>query len=97
MWGLGGGGQAFMGPLKHVQLMSIAKIGHHGEPFDEKVLNKISDLRQMYPSVTISVDGGINLETGKKCVEAGADILAVGSALWNSDNLEETIKQFQSL
>ena len=37
--------------------------------------------------VGIEVDGGINFETGKTCVEAGANILVAGSFLFNQGDL----------
>lgn len=67
-----------------VQLMSIAKIGSYGEAFEPGVIEKIKKLRQMYPHITISVDGGITLETGRVCIEAGADNLVVGSAIFKA-------------
>jgi ribulose-phosphate 3-epimerase len=43
------------------------------------------------------VDGGVNLETGKMLVDAGADALVAGSFVFSSDNPEETIKQLKAL
>lgn len=89
--------EPFMGKIKNVHLMSIAEIGHHGEPFDQSVLVKVKALRQKYPSVTISVDGGVNLENAKSIIDAGANELIVGSALWKSGDVAKTIKDFQNL
>ena len=38
-------------------------------------------------NVGIEIDGGINFETGKICVEAGANILVAGSFLFNQGDL----------
>ena len=38
-------------------------------------------------NVEVEIDGGINFETGKTCVEAGADILVAGSFLFNQGDL----------
>lgn len=83
--------------LKNVHLMSIAEIGHHGEQFDKSVLKKIKSLRQAHPGVTISVDGGITLDNAKDIVDAGANELIVGSAIWQSKDIAKTIKDFQNL
>jgi ribulose-phosphate 3-epimerase len=80
-----------------VQLMGIADIGYQGHPFDNKVLNKIRACRAKFPDATIQIDGGITLETGLQCLEAGANNLVVGSAIWESGEVAETIKKFQSL
>jgi ribulose-phosphate 3-epimerase len=80
-----------------VQLMSISTIGAYGQPFDEKVLDKIKRLRAKYSGVTISIDGGITLETGKKAIEAGANQLVVGSGIFKSDNVSKTLSDFNSI
>src|SRR3989344_5293027 len=80
--------------IRAVQLMSISEIGYHGHPFEEKVLDRIKTLREKYPDVTISVDGGVSLENAPKILSAGADNLLVGSAIFNSGNIKETIQRF---
>ncbi|MEK7505217.1 MAG: ribulose-phosphate 3-epimerase [Patescibacteria group bacterium] len=80
-----------------VQLMTIEKIGEYGQPFSPQALARISALRQKFPNVKISVDGGINLETGKQAIEAGADNLVVGSAIWNAPDLAKVIEEFKKL
>jgi ribulose-phosphate 3-epimerase len=80
-----------------IQLMSIEKIGRHGEGFDERAPARVKALRAKWPDVTISVDGGINLENGRRLVAAGADNLVVGSEIWNSQDVAATIKKFQKL
>ena len=80
-----------------VQLMSISRLGHHGEHFDEKVLPKIRTLCERYPHLTIQVDGGINYETAKKVLEAGATNLVVGAYILNSDNIKQTINGLSAL
>lgn len=77
-----------------VQFMGIAKIGYQGQPFDERVLTKISALRAAHPGVTISVDGSVNLDTAPKLIAAGANRLAIGSAIFSKQNVEEAIQEF---
>lgn len=79
-----------------IQLMSIAKIGAHGYPFSEEVIPKIKALREKYPDVKISVDGGINLENAKRVKEAGADILVVGSTIFESKDIGKIINGLKS-
>jgi ribulose-phosphate 3-epimerase len=45
----------------------------------------------------IEVDGGVNTETGKLLVEAGADALVAGSFVFNSPNPTATIEALKSL
>ena len=80
-----------------VHLMSIAKIGEHGQPFATPVLEKIKHLRAARPDVTIQVDGGINLQTAPLAAAAGADNLVVGSAIWQTPDPISALQTFQSL
>lgn len=80
-----------------VQFMGIASIGFQGMPFDNRVVEKIASLRQAYPQVIISVDGGVNLENAPSLIRAGANRLAAGSAIFGSENAEITIEDFKKL
>lgn len=81
--------------VKTVQLMAIATIGHHGEPLDEQIYERIKLLRASYPNVKINIDGGVTLANAPKLIAAGADRLVVGSAIWEATNLEATINALQ--
>lgn len=83
--------------IDFVQLMGIEEIGFQGQPFDEKVLEQIAVLREEYPNVTISVDGGVNMETAPQLIEAGANRLVIGSAIFESKDIKKTIKEFKNL
>ncbi len=83
--------------LDFVQFMGIATIGFQGSPFDSRVLGKIESLRKMYPKVIISVDGGVSLETAPLLLRAGANRLVAGSAIFASENVENTIEEFKKL
>jgi ribulose-phosphate 3-epimerase len=87
----------YLGKIKTVQLMSIEKIGYSGEEFNESVFEKIKTLKTNWPDVKIIVDGGVNLENGKRLAEAGVSGLVVGSQIWRAEDIEKTIKEFQSL
>ncbi len=83
--------------IDFVQCMGIDKIGFQGEAFDEKVLDRIKTLKEKYPELLISVDGGINLETGTALAEVGTDRLIVGSSIFNTDDIIDTIEQFRQI
>lgn len=85
-------GDHFLSYLDLILVMAVPT-GFGGQKFNEEALAKIRSLRQAFPHVKLEVDGGINPETGKKCVEAGADILAAGSYIFNSLNIEAAIKE----
>jgi len=63
--------------------------GFGGQAFMPEVLPKIRALRAKAGSeLPIIVDGGINAETGKRCVEAGANVLVAGNALFRHKTLD---------
>jgi len=80
-----------------VQFMGIDKIGFQGQSFDQKVIEKIKDLRGHDHGVIISVDGGVNLDTAPALLEAGADRLVSGSAIFESEDIKEAILEFQNI
>ncbi len=80
-----------------VQCMGIEKIGFQGQPFDENVLAQINKIRSMYPNMPISVDGGVNMNTAKELVQAGATRLIAGSAIYKAENIEEAIGKLESI
>lgn len=82
--------------VKLVLLLAVSP-GFSGQRFNETVLEKIKILNRDCPDVIIEVDGGINLETGKKCLEAGADILVSGSYIFDSGNIKESIEELKEL
>lgn len=86
--------------LDLVLIMSVNP-GYGGQKFIPHSVNKVKELKQLIKdtnsSAIIEVDGGVNLETGKLLVEAGADALVAGSFVFNSDNPVDTIKELKAL
>jgi ribulose-phosphate 3-epimerase len=80
-----------------VQLMGIAKIGVQGQPFDPRVLDAIREVKEKFPSVTIEIDGAVNMLTAPQLVAAGATRLAPGSYVFRSDNPKAAIHALESL
>lgn len=72
-----------------VLLMSVNP-GYGGQKFLPLVLNKISALRKMADSrglkLDIEVDGGINPETARQCVDAGATVLVAGNTVFTAND-----------
>jgi ribulose-phosphate 3-epimerase len=86
--------------LDMVLLMSVNP-GFGGQNFIDHSIKKVSALKEMIVkknlSTFIEVDGGINLETGKRLVDAGADVLVTGNFVFSSENPIETIHRLKSL
>ena len=64
-----------------VVLLLAIPAGTTGSLFDERVISKIKELRKVYDG-KILIDGGINEETYKKVIEAGASEAGANSWYW---------------
>ena len=87
--------EPFLDQIDYVQFMGVAVIGKQGEPFDPRVLRKISEFKKKYPEMTIQVDGGVSLATAPSLLIAGVDRLVIGSALWKNQDIAAEIEKFQ--
>ena len=85
--------------LNHIDQIIIMTVepGFGGQKFMDDQLLKINQLRKYISDnqlhVDLEVDGGVNYETGKKCVDAGANILVAGSFLFKQENLTQACNQ----
>lgn len=83
-----------------VLIMSVNP-GFGGQSFIEHSLKKVEKLKRLIgqtgSSTLIEVDGGVNLQTGKQLVDAGADALVAGSFVFNSATPQTTIKELSEL
>lgn len=86
--------------LDMVLLMSVNP-GFGGQKFIENTCRKVVELKELIlkrkSSALIEVDGGVNLEVGKKLFDSGTDILVAGSFVFGSENPTEIIRQLRSL
>ena len=74
-------------------LVMTVEPGFGGQSFMADQIGKISRIRAMIGErdIDLEVDGGINTETIKSVVEAGADVLVAGSAVFKGDDYAATI------
>ncbi|MEK7501644.1 MAG: hypothetical protein AAB629_01845 [Patescibacteria group bacterium] len=89
--------EPFKEMIQFVQCMGIRHVGFQGQAFDGEVIEKIKAIRLEYPDVIISIDGGVSLENAKQLIEAGVNRLVVGSVIFDSENIINTIRQFRDL
>ncbi len=83
----------FIDSLDFVQLMGIKDIGVQGQPFDNRVLERIATLSALFPDLPISVDGSVNEDTINNLKVAGARRFVVGSAILKSNDPEAKYQQ----
>lgn len=89
--------ESYLANIDAVLVMGVDP-GFGGQQFKPETLEKIKELTALRTkeslSFLIGVDGGVNPENAKSIVEAGADYLVVGSALFEYDNLQEGLGLF---
>ena len=75
-----------LGDLDLVLVMSVNP-GFGGQAFIDSQLAKIAALRKAIDAlgkpIDLEVDGGVNAETAKRCIKAGADVLVAGTAVFS--------------
>jgi len=82
--------------LDLIQILGVNP-GPSGQEFQgEEIVHKIETLRKAHPDITIEIDGGVSDKNAKMLVEAGADILAVGSYLFESEDPKEALEKLQA-
>ena len=86
--------------LDMVLLMTVNP-GFGGQKFIYNTLSKIQRLRDRLTirnlSARIEVDGGIGLHNAEKVLQAGADVLVAGSAIFKADDPKDTIRRFKEI
>src|SRR5699024_2797137 len=67
-----------------------------GQSFIHQTDDKINEVahwrKERGLTVDIEVEGGVNVETAKRCVDAGADVLVAGSAIFNEEDRKQAIQ-----
>tara|TARA_Y100001960_G_scaffold81333_1_gene86712 strand:- start:138 stop:761 length:624 start_codon:yes stop_codon:yes gene_type:complete len=77
-----------------ILVMSVEP-GYCGQSFHEASIERVRNYKEKYPDKLIEVDGGVSTSNSKKLIEAGADILVAGSAVFNSEDPIQTINQMK--
>lgn len=89
-----------IGDLDLVMLMSVNP-GFGGQKFIAHAVDKTRRLRELLDrrgsKALIEIDGGVNRETGKLLVEAGADVLVAGSAIFKAPDPEAEVLALKAL
>lgn len=86
-------------PYCDLVLVMTVEPGFGGQSFMADMMPKVQALRAAidrdFPSCELEVDGGVNLETAKICVEAGANVLVAGSAVYKADDIPARIAELR--
>lgn len=86
-------------PLADLVLLMTVNPGFGGQAFIPEVLPKIRTVRQMLEerglSAEIQVDGGVNAETAAAVVQAGANVLVAGAAVFDGTDIAAAVKRLR--
>lgn len=87
--------------LNDIDMVLIMTVnpGFGGQSFIGTMVDKIKELKTLIDEkgldVDIQVDGGIKPSNVSEVVKAGANVIVAGSAIFNSDDIEATVKEFR--
>jgi len=87
--------------IKDVYMVLVMSVnpGFGGQEFIEHSLDKIRELKALIKetgsTALIEVDGGVNMETAPRLIEAGADVLVAGSAVFKAASPEDAIRNLK--
>jgi ribulose-phosphate 3-epimerase len=78
---------------QHINFVLVMTVnpGFGGQKLIPEMMNKISQIHQLYPQLDISVDGGVTTENIASLARAGANQFVAGSAIFNSIDYAKTI------
>jgi ribulose-phosphate 3-epimerase len=86
-------------PYCDLVLVMSVNPGFGGQKFIPESVAKIAELRRMIDArglaTDIEVDGGVNPETAKLCVDAGATILVAGNAVFHANDPKDMVRQLR--
>lgn len=88
--------------IMYIDLVLIMTVepGFGGQRFIKSMLGKIRETKQLIlkanKSIYLEVDGGINLNTASKVIQAGANVLVAGTTIFKSKSIKSTINLLRS-
>ena len=88
-------------PDVYMVLLMGVNPGFGGQKFIPHTVEKVRELRDLISETgsraLIEVDGGVNMQTGARLIEAGTDVLVAGNAVFSANDPQEAIRQLKSL
>ena len=80
----------YLAKVKQITVMTVHP-GRYGAKFLPDVLKKVRQIRKIRPNLDIEVDGGINPDTIKKALNAGANKFVCGSYIQKAKDVKKAI------
>lgn len=89
--------QPWFGKVDIVQTLNVHPGSSGQNAFWPETLFKIEHIRKSCPQCIIEVDGGVNAETVKNAVEAGANLLVAGNAIFSAKDIKKSIEELRNV
>ena len=86
--------KSFINFVDLILVMSVEP-GYCGQKFDELSIERVRNYKKLYPDKIIEVDGGVSPSNSKALIDAGADLLVAGSAIFKANNPVEVIHRMK--
>ncbi len=87
----------YLDRVKMVLIMTVEP-GFGGQKFMADMMDKVKTLRRYSNEngldLDIEIDGGVNFDTAKICIESGANVLVVGSGIYNENGADNNTKKY---
>ncbi len=77
-------------------LVMSVEPGFSGQKFMPVSLDKIREIKKLRPDIIVQVDGGINAETYKSVIEAGADSVVMGNAFFKNPSASTLVAEIKA-
>lgn len=85
----------FTDTITQFTIMSVHP-GRQGAEFIPETYDRVKELRLIAPDATIEVDGGVKAVNAGALIHSGADLLAVGSGLFETENTKQNYQNIES-
>lgn len=84
-------------PMLDMVLVMTVYPGFGGQKLIPQTLDKVCGIRSRYPELDIQVDGGVNSETLPEVLEAGANVIVMGTAFFRAEDPSKLVKQVKGV
>ncbi|MBQ7900685.1 MAG: ribulose-phosphate 3-epimerase [Clostridia bacterium] len=81
-------------PMLDMVLIMSVHPGYGGQKFIEASIDKVKKVRSWNNDIDIEIDGGINLDNVAQVVEAGANVIVAGSAIYKEIDIDAVCAEF---
>ena len=83
--------EPYLDEVDGVMVMTV-NLGRYGGEFLPETLEKVRRIREIDREIPIEVDGGMNVENSRAARDAGANIIASGSFIMKSHDIERAVR-----